>query len=78
MKIKIKVTPDGTVRCLHTDAIDLRRLGRLEVTRASNVEFDNRTQHWTVSLPDGTVLCDDFIRRDDALAWERDYFEQRL
>jgi hypothetical protein len=76
--LKIMIAPGGIVRCLHTDIIDLRKLGRLEVERASNVEFNDKTQAWEVSLPDGKLLQGGFARRDQALAWEREYFEARL
>jgi hypothetical protein len=44
----------------------------------SNVEFNDKTQAWEVSLPDGKLLQGGFARRDQALAWEREYFEARL
>ena len=44
----ITFTPDGTVRCLWTEAVPLHKLGRLEVHRASTIEFNNATQHWEV------------------------------
>ena len=48
MPINISFNPDGTAQCLWTEALPLQELGRLEVTRASNLEFNNQTQHWEV------------------------------
>ena len=48
MPINISFQPDGTATCLWTEALPLHELGRLEVSRASNLEFNNQTQHWEV------------------------------
>lgn len=89
--IKLRIGPDGSVRGLWTDAVDWRDLGHLSVRRASHVEFYNRGQQWRVRLaqPRGwlrrvlqrftgqrwgeVVYCS--ISREEALAWERRYFE---
>jgi len=42
------LTPDGIVRGLYTEAIDLAALGRLQIERASTLEFDNPAQVWRV------------------------------
>ncbi len=44
----ITFTPDGTARCLWTEAVPLHELGRLEIHRASNIDFENATQRWQV------------------------------
>ena len=48
MHTTIQFNPDGTAHCLWTDVVPLRTLGRLQITRASNIEFNNITQHWEV------------------------------
>jgi hypothetical protein len=40
---------DGTVRCIYHEAIDLCKLGRLSIQRASYVEPDEHGQ-WLVDL----------------------------
>jgi hypothetical protein len=44
----ITFAPDGTARCLWTEAVPLHELGRLEIHRATKIEFNNATQHWEV------------------------------
>ena len=48
MNINISFTSDGTAQCLWTEALPLHELGRLEITRASNIEFNNADQQWEV------------------------------
>lgn len=69
--------PDGSVEGLYTDLVDLRCLGRLEVRRASFVEFDMGKQAWQVTLPSGEVLGT-YASREDALASEIAILEARM
>ena len=48
--IKLRITSDGRVRSLWNDDVDFAALGRLTVRRASHVEFDARSQQWTVRV----------------------------
>ena len=69
MNIKISFQPDGTAHCLWTEALPLHELGRLEIHRASNIEFNNTTQHWEVKDLRGKVRF--FARsRSACLEWE--------
>ena len=70
MTIQISFKPDGTAQCLWTDAIVLHELGRLEIHRATNIEFNNITQHWEVKDLRGKVR---FIARSRTacLKWEQ-------
>ena len=66
----ITFTPDGTARCLWTEALPLHELGRLEITRASNLEFNNAAQQWEVKDRKGKVRF--FARsRSACLEWEQ-------
>lgn len=61
--------PAGQGHCLYSEAIDLASLGRLEIRRASTIEFNNQTQRWEVKDLRGQVLF--FARsRQDCLLWE--------
>ena len=69
-EIHITLAPDGTARCLWTEAVPLHELGRLEIQRAYSVEFDNQAQAWRVFDPTGDCLyCSP--SRETCLAWER-------
>jgi hypothetical protein len=75
MNINIQFKLDGKAHCLWTDAISLHELGQLEITRASQIEFNNATQHWEVKDSKGKVR---FIARSRAvcLEWEREKFQK--
>ncbi len=69
------VQPNGAIRCLYDESIDLSTLGRLSIRRASHVEPDANGQ-WSADLSpmEGPVLRP-FSRRSDALTAERDWIE---
>lgn len=67
------IAPNGDVTTLYTETVDLRVLGELEVSRASNIEYDHRLQGWMVVLRDGTALPEAYPSREDALAAEVAY-----
>jgi len=71
----ITFNPNGTGSCLYTELIDLNQIGRLEVTRATTIEFNNQSQFWEVKNRKGTVLY--FSRsRAACLAWENGEFNR--
>ena len=64
------ILPDGTVRGVYTEALDLSTLGQLQVQRAMAIEFDNRLQAWRVFDAMGDCLyCSP--SRETCLAWEQ-------
>jgi len=69
LKIQISFKPDGTAHCLWTEALPLHELGRLEIHRASHIDFNNSTQQWEVIDRKGKVS---FIAKSRAacLEWE--------
>lgn len=68
--MQLLVTPDGHVRCLYLEAIDLTVLGQLTIRRASHVEPDERGQ-WRADMRlIGGPALGSFQRRSDALAAE--------
>ena len=70
MNTQISFKCDGTAICLWTEAVPLHELGRLEITRAIRIEFNNATQHWEVIDRKGRVR---FIpkSRSACLEWEQ-------
>jgi hypothetical protein len=69
MNIQISFHTDGTALCLWTEALPLRELARLEIHRATNIEFNNDTQQWEVKDLKGKVRF--FAKsRSACLEWE--------
>ena len=74
--MKLLVKPDGTVRAIYDEAIDLGVLGRPTITRASHVEPDQEGR-WLADLtPVGGPVLGPFDRRSEALEAERDWLER--
>ena len=70
MNAVLTFSTNGTGSCLYTELIDLHSIGRLEVSRASTIEFNNQNQHWEVKNMQGTTLY--FSRsRSACLEWEQ-------
>ncbi len=68
----ITFAPDGTARCLWTEALPLNEIGRLDIQRASTVEFDLTTQQWEVRLASNPeVVAFSHSSRETCLQWER-------
>jgi len=68
----ITFAPDGTARGLWTEIVPLQELGRLDIERASTVEFQPSTQKWEVRLasrPDTVAFS--HSSRQTCLEWER-------
>lgn len=72
----IRFDPDGTGHCLYTEAVDLSSLGRLQMERATTIEFDEQAQKWQVRDLDGSDLFNS-PSRGTCLNWERDYFNRK-
>jgi len=55
--MQVVVQPNGTIRCLYDENIDLSSFGRLSIRRASHVEPDANGQWFTDLNPmDGPIL----------------------
>ena len=73
--MQIVIARDATVRCVYDEAIDLRALGAVTITRGSHVE-PNSAGQWIADLsPVGGPLLGPFTVRSAALAAERDWLE---
>ena len=69
------VLPDGTVRAIYAEDIDLTRIGPPIISRASHVEPDSQGR-WLADLgPVGGPVLGPFDRRSEALAAELDWLE---
>ena len=70
------VLPDGSVRCVYGESLDLAALGRPEIRRGSRVE-PTPDGRWTADLaPCGGPVLGPFGRRSEALAAELDWLER--
>lgn len=68
--MELIISPTGVARYLYDESLDLRGLGQLTITRASQVEPDDQGQWWAdLSLVAGPSLGP-FFRRSEALAAE--------
>jgi hypothetical protein len=66
----------GTVRCIYSEAIDLRTFGCLRISRASHVEPDPRGG-WRADLsPVNGPSLGPYQLRSDALAAEETWLEK--
>ncbi len=76
------ITPQGTLCTLWFEGITLRELGRLQVERASEIEFDPESQSWTLRMlkpvPPEVEYQTRFDSREEALAYEREMVNTRL
>ena len=69
---------DGMARCIYDEALDLREIGKLQITRASHVEPDRDGFWWADMGPvDGPVLGP-FMTRGEALGAERAWLAVRM
>lgn len=73
--MQLMIKPNGLVRCVYDETIDLRQLGQLSVQRGSTVEPDE-AGNWFADLAivDGPTLGP-FAHRSEALAAERQWLE---
>jgi len=73
--MQLLIHPDGTVRAIYCEAIDMKSLGHPKIVRASHVEPD-ADGRWLADLGpvDGPVLGP-FSLRSEALAAERDWLD---
>src|SRR5436190_10005749 len=73
--MQLLIRPQGTVRCIYDEAIDLHALGRLSIARGSYVEPTDDGR-WTADLsPVSGPLLGPFVSRSDALTAERAWLE---
>ncbi len=73
--MQMVIHPDGSLRCLYDEQIDLSAFGRLSISRASHVEPDQEGR-WLADLSPVAGPClGPFDRRRDALDAERVWLE---
>jgi len=74
--MQIVVKPDGTSRCLYSEFVDLRALGKLAIARGSHVEPTADGQ-WTADMaPVNGPILGPYSNRSEALEAERAWLEE--
>jgi hypothetical protein len=76
MATEIVITPDGTLRCIYCETLDLAVLGAVEMHRASFVEPDSIGNWFADLAPVNGPHLGPFPRRSDALAAEARWLDQ--
>jgi hypothetical protein len=75
-RMQIVISPEGLVRCLYSEALNLHALGRLAIRRGSHVEPTD-DGGWTADLaPVGGPRLGPFAQRSSALAAEQQWLEE--
>ncbi len=91
--ITLRITTDGRICGLWTDAVPMQDIGTVHVLRASHVEFDDRQQCWCVREAQPKNRLTNFwnrlfgrtvgrtlhqsMTRAEALTWEHEHFTPR-
>jgi hypothetical protein len=70
-EMELVVGVDGVARCIYDETLDLRELGKLQITRASHVEPDADGYWWADMGPSGGPVLGPFRSRTEALQAER-------
>jgi len=73
--MQMVVHPDGSLRCLYDEVIDLAAFGRLSISRASHVEPDLEGLWFADLAPVAGPCLGPFDHRSDALDAERIWLE---
>ena len=74
--MKLLIRPDGTVRAIYDETIDLGALGRPAITRASHVEPTPEGRWLADMAPVGGPPLGPFDRRGEALQAELAWLER--
>ena len=76
-EMELVVDAGGDVRCIYDEALDLREIGSLQITRASHVEPDRDGFWWADMGPVGGPVLGPFKNRTEALGAEREWLLQQ-
>ena len=71
--MELIVDAGGDVRCIYGEELDLREIGRLQITRASHVEPDAEGYWFADMGPSGGPVLGPYGSKSDALEAEREW-----
>lgn len=74
--MQLLVSPNGEVRCIYEEIIDLATLGPITISRASHVEPDSNGGWWADLAPVQGPKFGPFSLRSEALQAERAWLEK--
>ncbi len=74
--MELVVGVDGVARCIYDEALDLREIGKLQITRASHVEPDRDGFWWADIGPSGGPVLGPYGSRSGALEAERGWLRR--
>ena len=75
-EMELVVDAGGDVRCIYGEELDLREIGKLQITRASHVEPDKDGFWWADMGPVGGPVLGPFKNRTEALGAEREWLTE--
>jgi hypothetical protein len=75
-EVELVVDAGGSIRCIYGEELDLRALGKLQITRASHVEPDAEGYWWADMGPVGGPVLGPYGSRSEALAVERGWLRR--
>ena len=73
--MQLMITPQGNVRCVYGEKIDLSSLGNMTIVRASHVEPDDNGKWFADMSPVSGPILGPFHRRSQALEAEARWLE---
>jgi hypothetical protein len=76
-EMELVVDTGGDVRCVYGEELDLREIGKLQITRASHVEPDRDGFWWADMGPVRGPVLGPFKNRTEALGAERGWLLSR-
>ena len=76
-EMELVVDAGGDVRCIYGEELDLREIGKLQITRASHVEPDADGFWWADMEPSGGPVLGPYGSRTEALRAEREFLQQK-
>jgi hypothetical protein len=72
-EMELVIGVDGMARCIYGEELDLREIGRLQITRASHVEPDAEGYWFADMGPSGGPVLGPYGSKSDALEAEREW-----
>jgi len=75
-EMELVVAADGVARCIYDEALDLREIGTLKITRASHVEPDRDGFWWADMGPVEGPVLGPHGSRSEALQAERGWLNR--